>query len=500
MEHCTEFEELFIGLNRSYGQWYKTNKAETIKATVTRGNYFKHLDGEIGLGLVPIREDNTCIWGAIDVDAHGDLPDIDLNELEKKIANLNLPLVTCRSKSGGAHLYLFMEEPISAKQMQQTLKKWAGVLGHGGVEIFPKQVKLSEGQLGNWLNLPYFNAKDTVRYAIKNGNKLTLEQFCIEAMSVRQTWKFIKSINITLFTTSEMEGAPPCLIHLAESGIKEGCRNEAMFNFGIYFHKMGGDWVDEMLALNYSKQIMPKALSKREIDTLCGSIERAGTYLYKCSQPPIVDFCNKELCKKQKYGIQALGGNYNDFIVGNLTKVLSDPPRWILEINEEPIELATEELMTFRYLRRAIIEKLSAVIPPMKDEDWLLYLKPKMENHIVIEAPDDASVKGQIKAMLDDFASQTDRIEKFDMLDMNRGIPIWKKGEILFRSQDFITFMKRRKAEDAKGAKLWSILRSCGCSHKSARIGESVKQVWVYPYKRQSAQFRDPIKDQKEEF
>ncbi len=60
------------------------------------------------LGVGPIREDSTCLWGSIDVDDYA----VDPIAMIVKIRELHLPLVPCRSKSGGMHLFLFLHSPV----------------------------------------------------------------------------------------------------------------------------------------------------------------------------------------------------------------------------------------------------------------------------------------------------------------------------------------------------------------------------------------------------
>ena len=48
----------------------------------------------------------------------------------------------CRSKSGGAHIYLFIDEPVSASLLQRKLRQLAASIGFGQAEIFPKQTQL----------------------------------------------------------------------------------------------------------------------------------------------------------------------------------------------------------------------------------------------------------------------------------------------------------------------------------------------------------------------
>ena len=65
--------------------------------------------------------------------------------------------------------------------MRDKLVEIKAVLGYGGAEVFPKQTELkSKDDTGNFLNLPYFNYKNSVRYAFKkNGEAATLEIFLI---------------------------------------------------------------------------------------------------------------------------------------------------------------------------------------------------------------------------------------------------------------------------------------------------------------------------------
>ena len=66
---------------------------------------------------------------------------LDHKLLITKIRKLKLPLVVCRSKSGGAHCFLFATDWIEAKEMQETLQQVSAALGYGNSEIFPKQIK-----------------------------------------------------------------------------------------------------------------------------------------------------------------------------------------------------------------------------------------------------------------------------------------------------------------------------------------------------------------------
>ena len=101
--------------------------------------WIDHIEGkDPSLGIIPIRDDSTCIWGCIDIDTYP----LDHKKIIRKIRELKLPLVMCRSKSGRAHVFLFAKEPIKAKLIRDKLIEWAGELGYANCEIFPKQIEI----------------------------------------------------------------------------------------------------------------------------------------------------------------------------------------------------------------------------------------------------------------------------------------------------------------------------------------------------------------------
>ena len=187
----TALAKLFTSYSSAYGTFEITDmdsvsgkrkgRARTVPATPTLAEWSQHLSGHAkGLGLIPLLDDGVSAqWAAIDIDDN----QIDHTYLEEKMVELGLPLVVCRSKSGGAHCYLFLENPCPAKDVVDALKNWAAALGYPGVEIFPKQTRreldpeTGKPRPGNWINLPYFQAKTTERFCVSQGKRLSLRQF-----------------------------------------------------------------------------------------------------------------------------------------------------------------------------------------------------------------------------------------------------------------------------------------------------------------------------------
>ena len=180
------FKNIFTGLERAHGVTIveETNgngakikgKSFVKRQPVTDELWKNHLEGKENLGIIPINDNNQCRWGCIDIDSYAGF---DHKKLIDKITNMKLPLIVCRSKSGGAHVFLFTKNYVSAKIMRDKLVQIRAVLGYGNSEVFPKQTELkSQDDTGNFLNLPYFNYKNSVRYAFKDdGSGATLDDF-----------------------------------------------------------------------------------------------------------------------------------------------------------------------------------------------------------------------------------------------------------------------------------------------------------------------------------
>jgi hypothetical protein len=180
------FFELFAGNDRAHGTFNvqnnratdgkKTGQARVLREPPSVDLWQKHLDGSSGLGIIPIKDTNTCHWGAIDIDTYN----LDHSALIKQVLKHKLPGVVCRSKSGGAHLFFFMTEEVPASELQPKLVSLAALLGFAGSEVFPKQQQIlaDRGDTGNFLNMPYFSGGLTTRYGYNNdGETLGPEEF-----------------------------------------------------------------------------------------------------------------------------------------------------------------------------------------------------------------------------------------------------------------------------------------------------------------------------------
>lgn len=140
------FMALFQGLDIAFG----TGRGEWVKRAPRFEDWRKHLDGVgAGMGIAPLRPDNTVMFAAIDLDE----PDFDAaREMQTYI-----PGVTWleRSRSGNAHVWTFFREPLEAWVAMGVLKEATLAAGKNHVEVFPKNHDFSKVKLGNYINLPF---------------------------------------------------------------------------------------------------------------------------------------------------------------------------------------------------------------------------------------------------------------------------------------------------------------------------------------------------------
>ena len=448
-----KFKNIFEGLKIAYGQYQKGDREENGKqkgkAFIVRKNvsddlWKNHIEGKgPALGIIPITESNDCKWGCIDIDEYN----LNHHDLISRIRNLKLPLVVCRSKSGGAHVFLFTKDFVPAIRMQKTLKKMAKSLGHEGCEIFPKQTEIlvERGNTGNFLNLPYYNGTSGLRYALDdNGKAASLESF----YSMYDKYVQDKLEEIKVEETKVLDAfpdGPPCLNKLAIQGFGEGARNNALFNIAVYYKQAKPDsWQDELVKANQNYVNPP--LSNGEVQQLIKSVSRKGYDKYRCKDAPINAVCQSGLCRTKRFGVGY--GEEEMPVLGSLTKYTSKPPQWFLNVNEDRIELKSEQLYSAPLFALACLDQANLVIPVPKPKDWKqYYLKPLLQSIQEVEPLQSLDPVNEIMDLLQDWTTNRQNARTLD--DIFNKLPYTddKREYTYFRMDDFFNFCKKNNWE-----------------------------------------------------
>jgi len=450
------FRKIFEGNNSAYGQLIltgeTTEKGKAIgKAFIKRESipdqlWQDHLDGkDPALGVIPINENNECRWGCVDVDEYK----LDHKKLAASIKSHKFPLVMFRSKSGGAHLFLFTSEFISAALMQAKLKVMSGALGFEGSEIFPKQTEIlaERGDTGNFLNLPYHGGIRGLRYAMDaEGKAISLEDFCNTFDKLALTEAQVHEIVVTKEVIKKVEAfkdGPPCLNKLAAEGFGDGSRNNGLFNVAIFRKQADPDtWEDKVMEDN--QKYMDPPLSFQEVKQLMGSIGKRGYDKYRCKDQPICGVCNPALCRTKKFGVGFEEEQMPE--LETLSKMNSNPPQWFLNVGGKRIELKTEQLHNPNLFAIAILDQANVISPIPKAKDWReIYLKPLMLGLQETEPLESLNPKFQIENLLYDYTVHRAKARtKDDILNKTA----WTdEGFSYFRMEDFYAFAKRNNWE-----------------------------------------------------
>lgn len=486
--HAERMMALFASSTRSKGIFMPSGKMRTETEPYTLADFEAHIAGTRGLGLVPIDDINLCKWGAIDIDCHGSREKIDLADLWSKIEENGYPLMLCRSKSGGAHLYLFMEATIDAKTMRAMLRLFANRLGFPDAEVFPKQTNMDgvgpdgKPRLGNWINLPYFNAEDTNRYCyIKQ--PVTLEYFLDTAENTLASQKFLEEV-----LTGDHSEAPPCVQQMMSGKVPAGYRNEGLWAISVYMKRaFPEDWKNR--ARDANTLTFEEPLPAKEVETILGSVGKRD-YRYRCREEPSKGFCNSGVCVKRKFGIEEKDDPQTETGIQNMTingliKIQTDPPVYIVETCGTKVKVNVGILHNPAAMAVAVLEQADTVVFPVKPKDWLMELAKAVEKMTKEEAPEDASPSGLIKVRLREYLLKaTPDEESNDREHILHGQPVRFKDEktevewVYFKGSSFVDYLRRTKATELKGPDMWAALRQIGVEPTRMRIGKRVHNLW----------------------
>ena len=491
-----QLESLYRGLQRAHGTYTVTHadsakhgkmagKAITVYEQPTVQKWQDHIDGKVGLGIVPIDEQNTCCWGAIDIDVYAENT---LQQVDELVRQLNIPAVCIRTKSGGVHVTVYLTERVAARIVRSKMMEIAAAIGRAGVEIYPKQTSLAgEKDCGNWLNMPYFDAANTTRYAVIGKRRLSLEEFIAHAHSISVTPDQFLAIKIT--SAAGFDDAPPCLQTMAGQGIAPGTRNDSLFGFGVFARKaFSDDWEAKLDEFNHTFCSPP--LGTKEVAALVKSLGRKD-YFYPCDRPPFPAFCNKALCKTRKFGI-GQGSDDPGITIGRLVKICTSPPTWIIDVEGARFELDTDDLMQQNRFSKLCVEKVNMWPSIVKPHVWRELVQQRLSDVEIIEAPKEASTEGRLMWHLEQFCLNAAPARVRDEILL--GKPWTDSGAHYFRSEDLMRYLTQHNFKDLTPRKVWTALRNqAKATHHQFQLKGRCVQCWAVPeFDKQTGAFDVP--------
>lgn len=473
---------LFAGLARAYGIYKiddpsapgkKKGHGNTLQEPVTEELWELHLKGRIQLGIVPIRDDATCVFAAIDIDDYK----LDHAALDVKIKKHKLPLVMCRSKSGGAHLYGFFPEGTKASSARELMSDYAALLGYGNVEIFPKQNQLFSGaDTGNWINMPYCGGDKTERYCLRDNERLTIEQFLDYAPRKRITAKHYEKAEQE--RPELLEEGPPCLGTLCAGGFPEGTRNSGLFALGVYAkRRWPTDWEAKLSEMN--DKFMSPALDNQELRQITAHLQRK-EYTYQCKNPPLVSYCQRATCIKRKYGIgPADAQDIFGVPMENVMRLEVDPPKYFADFNGKRISFGSEQINSQSLMRDLIIKQANEVIQPIPSPKWFQYMAKMCAEAAIAAAPPETSRKAHMVSLAEDFCLE--QVPGRSWEDIIDGQTYEVEGRVYFKPYKFTQAVNKEHHLKVTTSEAYEALMAIDIKSEKREIGGKQTTVWSLP-------------------
>lgn len=502
MSVASRLLSLYEGFSQAHGRYKvlgsKTPKGKaegraiTVREPVTEDLWEQHLRATgSGLGIIPLRDDNTCVWGAIDIDVYN----LDLNDLEQKINKFKFPLIVCRTKSGGAHLYCFFSEPVPADMLIAKLNEWSAALGHGGCEIFPKQTTRHnfDEDIGNWINMPYYDSDKTMRYAIKEGKALDVEEFIDYATERQFTYEMLVEIvphHCPVGDGELLYEAPPCLTSIAAAGgFPEGTRNNGMAAVVTYLKKRyPDDWQNRVHDYNNSV-LLPDPLAYGEIDVIIKSFQKKN-YEYKCKDMPIKQFCNRSKCLNMKFGVGDAGTGASAVEITQITKYLGDPVIWYVEVEGKRLRMGTDKLINQKEFNKLVLERLNKLPGTLPTVRWERYIGEKVQGADIIDAPEETTELGVFRTIFTQYLQNQNRATSLEEVLRN---VVFKdeEGFFVWRAVSLTNYLRAQGYKFESAHHVWQLVRELGGTNDQKWIpNHGNVKVWRIKFEIDNA--RDP--------
>jgi len=352
---------------------------------LTEEIYNSHVEGKISIGIQPCNTDKEARLGVIDIDPK-DYADFDKKFFIDKIQEFDLPLIPVESKSGGLHLWIFIEEFMSAKDVVSFLTNLLPLFKlKPNTEIFPKQTELtrdeSTGKIGpgQFINLPYYGGE---RKGLNvDGTSFTLDNFLqlVEANTVsREDLKQItEGIDRKIYegVNGDFIDGPPCMAVLSKLSKEKNFdgKDRFMYNYHVLVKmKYPDTWEDKVknAPVKYFEEIHGNAWTDQKLKSKIKSWAKTEKG-YTCNQDPLFEQCKKGICVKKKFGV--LSGSKGSYPgLTNLRKIeIFEEPEYEFDVTKpDGIGKATVHCKSIEHLndqrkRRNAIAKAAGFLPPL---------------------------------------------------------------------------------------------------------------------------------------
>jgi hypothetical protein len=490
-----DFPTLFQGRADAHGYYgnitgaQPTNRgkrasiARSVPEPVTPELFAAHRAGEDRLGIIPVMSDGNVNWFCIDIDYY-ELGKGFHKSLADAIRDAALPLVMTRTKSGGAHLWCFLEKPIHAREAHATAIAFKEKLNlphvigdrkdeiDKHVDLFPKEfTPNSTKDIAVWVNLPYFGEACTAT-GESGEEELSFDEFLVYAndhIVHPDDLSFKKKEKAKV--KNKRSPMPPCIDKMVEDGVEEGQRDHCVTHFAIV-HKRAypDDWQERVLSFN-SESVNPP-LRSDEVRKIIKSVATK-EYDYMCKAVKAF-YCDQTECKKREFGI---GETVTDIGITNIEKIDGEKPIYRITIDDKKFTCDFKTLYAYHLFRQTAFASINRFLPAMKQGEWEDVLGDLLQSMEITEAAADTEMRDRVIKHFQNWCAQSVTTDDLDNA-LATGIPYYDgKTSIVFSGDAFMSIIDRTLKIDRD--RVYVYMRDWGV----VQIDHDTKRLWAYVVK-----------------
>lgn len=471
-----KFHELFRGSETGRGYYGEikgaqatdrgklTSLARTIPEPATPELFELHLAGKKRLGIPPVMQDRTVAWFCIDVDFYQG--EISYTDVAQAIVSCGLPLVMCRTKSGGAHLFCFLEEPIPAGKAIEIAKRFGEKLElpSDHVDYFPKTAEVNNNF---WVNMPYFGDACHATGEDGQGN-LSLDEFLVFAND-----RIVSAVDLDIKKKEKVKksksDAPPCIDYMIENGVEEGNRDLALCQFIVYAKRKWPDEWEEK-ATEFNEDHINPPLRKDELRKTLKS-NKAKDYNYQCKAMKAI-FCDANACKKRAFGVGS--GEEIEVPIENLEKIDGEEPIYRVTLYGKTFTCEVKQLFNIVDFRKAAFAACDRFVPAMKQHIWEEVLTQHLDQMAVTKAAVDTEMRDRVIAQFQQWCDKFVHTGSLAEAILVRA-PYYDGNRIVFSGDHFMTLIDRNLK--CNRDKVFIYMRGWGV----CVIEEQGQKLWCWP-------------------
>lgn len=205
--------ETFYGKKKAYGEGFfikgknkvaypTARDADGKDLPLTSDVVFRHLKGELYIGIYPLVETSKTKWLAMDFDGDGGEDPLQMAlQQQSEFYEVGIISYVEISRSGnGAHVWIFLDELIEARVIRAVAKNYL-IEAETFDRMFPNQDS-DQGSYGNLIALPYQGSD------YKKGNSLFLDEDGSTPLPLREFLKQVKPNRASFIQTLYEEELP----------------------------------------------------------------------------------------------------------------------------------------------------------------------------------------------------------------------------------------------------------------------------------------------------